>query len=253
MPDILKYDGTTDPRDHITAFTIGIKGNDLTKQEIESVLVKIFGETLTKGALTWFSLLSENSIDSFAELADSFIKAHSRAQKVEKRMEDIFEIKQGDTELLREFVNRFQRKRMMLPRIPDNWAAMAFASNLNKIILEAARRLKESLPKFPATTWNDVYNRYSTKLRIEEDIIIQSRKDERVSSRRVETEKQSGKNRYESYMGPAGRDSRSKQENPRYDHRSRDRESGSSSRFGKERNMRETRDDDRSSKAKIGG
>nr|XP_016470841.1 PREDICTED: uncharacterized protein LOC107793073 [Nicotiana tabacum] len=49
-----------------------------------------------------------------------------------------------------------------------------------------------------------------------------------------------------------GRDSRSKQENPRYDHRSRDRESGSSSRFGKERNTRETRDDD-SSKAKIGG
>ncbi|XP_019224330.1 PREDICTED: uncharacterized protein LOC109206020 [Nicotiana attenuata] len=54
-------------------------------------------------------------------------------------------------------------------------------------------------------------------------------------------------------MGPAGRDSRSKQDNLGYDHRSRDRESGSSSRFGKERNARETRGDDRSSKAKIGG
>ncbi|XP_019241957.1 PREDICTED: uncharacterized protein LOC109221993 [Nicotiana attenuata] len=51
-------------------------------------------------------------------------------------------------------------------------------------------------------------------------------------------------------MGPAGRDSRSIRENPRYDPRSRDRDSGSSSRFGKERNMR---DDDGSSKAKIGG
>lgn len=44
MPDIPKYDGTTDPRDHMTAFTTGVKGNDLTKQEIESVLVKKFGE-----------------------------------------------------------------------------------------------------------------------------------------------------------------------------------------------------------------
>ncbi|XP_075089575.1 uncharacterized protein LOC107805464 [Nicotiana tabacum] len=54
MPDIPKYDGTVDPRDHVTAFTTGVKGNDLTKQEIESVLVKKFSETLTKGALTWF-------------------------------------------------------------------------------------------------------------------------------------------------------------------------------------------------------
>ncbi|XP_019242457.1 PREDICTED: uncharacterized protein LOC109222566, partial [Nicotiana attenuata] len=142
---------------------------------------------------------------------------------------------------------------MMLPHVPDNWAAMAFASNLNERSSEATRRLKESLREFPATTWNDVYNRYNTKLRIEEDTIIQSRRDERVSSRRAETEKRSGKNRCELYIRPAGRDSRSKQENPRYDSRSKDRESGSLSRFGKERNMRDTRDDDRSSKAKIGG
>ncbi|XP_070011254.1 uncharacterized protein [Nicotiana sylvestris] len=96
-------------------------------------------------------------------------------------MEDIFKIKQGDPELLREFVDRFQRERMMLPRIPDNWAAMAFASNLNEKSSEATRRLKESLREFPATTWNDVYNRYNTKLRIEEDTISRSQKDEKAS------------------------------------------------------------------------
>ncbi|XP_070026640.1 uncharacterized protein [Nicotiana sylvestris] len=212
MPDIPKYDGTTDPRDHVVAFTTSVKGNDLTKQEIESVLVKKFGEILTKRTLTWYYLLPKNSIDSF-------IRAHSGAQKVEKRMEDIFKIKQGDMELLREFVDRFQRERKMLPRVPDNWAAMA----------------------------------YNTKLRIEDDTITQSRKEERVSSRCAETEKSSSKNRYEPYMGPEGRDSRSKQDNSWYDHRSKDRESGSSSRFGKERNTREMRDDNRSSKAKIGG
>ncbi|XP_070013401.1 uncharacterized protein [Nicotiana sylvestris] len=145
MPDIPKYDGKTDPRDH--------------------------------GALTWYSLLPENSTN-LAELADSFIKEHSGAQKVKKRMEDIFKIKQGDSELLREFVDRFQRERMMLPRVPDNWAAMAFASNLNEKCSEATRRLKESLREFPETTWNDVYNRYNTKLRIEEDTITQSQKEE---------------------------------------------------------------------------
>lgn len=49
IPDIPKYDGTSDPRDHMIAFITGVERNDLTKQEIESVLIKKLGETLTKG------------------------------------------------------------------------------------------------------------------------------------------------------------------------------------------------------------
>ncbi|XP_070015781.1 uncharacterized protein [Nicotiana sylvestris] len=102
-------------------------------------------------------------------------------------------------ELLREFVDRFQRERIMLPRVPDNWAAMAFSSNLMR--------------KF--RSYETTQGKYNTKLRIEEDTIIQSQKEERVSSRRAETGKRSGKNRYKPYMGPAGRDLHSKQDNSR--------------------------------------
>uniref|UniRef100_A0A0V0IC41 Putative ovule protein n=1 Tax=Solanum chacoense TaxID=4108 RepID=A0A0V0IC41_SOLCH len=59
-------------RDHATAYKTRIKENDQTKPEIQLVLVKKFGETLRKVALTWYSLLPENSIGSFA---DAFIKA----------------------------------------------------------------------------------------------------------------------------------------------------------------------------------
>ncbi|XP_059292205.1 uncharacterized protein LOC132045642 [Lycium ferocissimum] len=55
MPDIQKYDGTTDPQEHVTSYTCAIKGNDVEEDEIESVLLKKFGETLSKGALTWKS------------------------------------------------------------------------------------------------------------------------------------------------------------------------------------------------------
>ncbi|XP_070008779.1 uncharacterized protein [Nicotiana sylvestris] len=50
------------------------------------------------------------------------------------------------------------------------------------------RTQKESLREFPATTWNDVYNRYSTKLRIEEDTVPRSQKEENIRSRRAENE-----------------------------------------------------------------
>lgn len=52
MLDLPKYEGTLDPYDHVIVFTMGIKGNDLAKEEIELVLVKKFRETFTKGALT---------------------------------------------------------------------------------------------------------------------------------------------------------------------------------------------------------
>ncbi|XP_070007710.1 uncharacterized protein [Nicotiana sylvestris] len=148
-------------------------------------------------------------------------------------MEAIFKIKQGDSKYLREFVDRFQRERMTLPRVPDNWAAIAFTSNLNEKSSEATR--------------------YCTKLRIEEDTIPRFQKEEKVSSRQAETEKRSGKNRYEPYVGPVGKDSRSKQDNQRYDHRLRNRELGSSSRFRNDRNTHESRDDDRNLKARFGG
>ncbi|XP_070026398.1 uncharacterized protein [Nicotiana sylvestris] len=54
-------------------------------------------------------------------------------------------------------------------------------------------------------------------------------------------------------MGPSGKDSRSKQDNQRYDHRSRNRELGSSSKFWNERSNKESRDDDRNLKARFGG
>nr|XP_016436126.1 PREDICTED: uncharacterized protein LOC107762296 [Nicotiana tabacum] len=70
---------------------------------------------------------------------------------------------------------------------------MAFTSNLNEKNPEATRRLKKSLRKFPPTTWNDVYNRYNTKLWIKEYTIALPRVDERARSRRSELDKRAGK------------------------------------------------------------
>lgn len=54
---------------HIVAYTTRIKGNNLTKSKIESVLVTKLGETFTKRSLSWHFLLPETSIGSFAKLA----------------------------------------------------------------------------------------------------------------------------------------------------------------------------------------
>nr|XP_016492309.1 PREDICTED: uncharacterized protein LOC107811829 [Nicotiana tabacum] len=58
---------------------------------------------------------------------------------------------------------------MLLPPVPDEWAAEAFTKGLNSRSSNASRKLKESLLEFQATTWEDVHNRYESKIRIEGD------------------------------------------------------------------------------------
>nr|XP_016440513.1 PREDICTED: uncharacterized protein LOC107766247 [Nicotiana tabacum] len=110
MYDIPKYNGTSDPNEHITSYTCRIKENDLNDGEIESVLLKLFGETLSDGAMIWYHNLPPNSIDLFAILTDAFMKAHVGAIKVTMRKSEVFKIKQMNDEMLREFVSRLEAK-----------------------------------------------------------------------------------------------------------------------------------------------
>ncbi|XP_019251257.1 PREDICTED: uncharacterized protein LOC109230189 [Nicotiana attenuata] len=142
MLEVPKYDGTSDPQEHITTYTTTVKGNDLAPHEIEYVLLKKIGETLTRGALTWYSLLPEHSIDSFEMLADCFINAHAGARK---------------------------KERILLPAVLDEWTTEAFTKGLNPTSSDASQKLKESLLEFEATTWADAHNWYESKIRIKDD------------------------------------------------------------------------------------
>ncbi|XP_070019942.1 uncharacterized protein [Nicotiana sylvestris] len=58
MPELPKYNGTSDPNEHITVYTFAVKGNDIKDDEIESVLLKKFREMLSKKAVMWYHNLS---------------------------------------------------------------------------------------------------------------------------------------------------------------------------------------------------
>ncbi|XP_070040827.1 uncharacterized protein [Nicotiana tomentosiformis] len=108
--------------------------------------------------MIWYHNLPSNSINSFAMLADCFVKAHARAIKVETRKSDLFKIIQKDNEMLKEFVARFQMERIDLPPIIDDWAVQAFTQGLNERSSMASQRLKQNLIEYPAITLTDMHN-----------------------------------------------------------------------------------------------
>ncbi|XP_070040173.1 uncharacterized protein [Nicotiana tomentosiformis] len=207
MPEISKYNGKTDPNDHVTSYTCDIKGNDLEDDEIESVLLKMFGETMSKGAMIWYHNLPPNSINSFAMLADSFIQAHAGAIKLKTRKSDLFKLKQKDNEMLREFVSRFQMEQMDQLPVTDDWAVQAFTQGLNIRSSLAAQQLKQNLVEYPIVTWDDDHKRYQSKLKVEDDqlralsgSVYPVRTFDRVR-RDIYHEPRSNRDRYQPYNG----------------------------------------------------
>ncbi|XP_070015020.1 uncharacterized protein [Nicotiana sylvestris] len=157
MPEIPKYNGTTNPNEHVTSYTCAIKRNDSEDDEIESVLLKKFGDILSKEAMIWYHNLPPNSIDSFAMLANLFVKAYAGVIKLATWKSDLFKVRQKDNEILREFISRFQMERMDLPPVTDDWVVQAFTQGLNERSSIASRQLKQNLIRYPVVTWADIH------------------------------------------------------------------------------------------------
>nr|XP_016514154.1 PREDICTED: uncharacterized protein LOC107830967 [Nicotiana tabacum] len=144
------------------------EGNDLVKEQVSSILLKKFSETLTGGELTWYSQLPAHSIETFEEMADKFVMAHAGAKKAEERVNDIFDIKQYPREGLRDFLAFFNQVRMTLPNVSEGIEVAAFQNGLNRndeddlngpthlltsVQAESRKDRRSDIKIDPATSW----------------------------------------------------------------------------------------------------
>nr|XP_016476277.1 PREDICTED: uncharacterized protein LOC107797868 [Nicotiana tabacum] len=169
MSELPKYNGTTDPNEHITTYTYAVKGNNIKNDEIKSVLLKEFEETLLKGAMMWHHSLAPDLVNSLTILEDSFIKAHVGAIEAMTGKPDASEIKQRKNEIPREFASPSQMERTEQPLVSDNWAVQAFTQGLNEQSLVISRHLKQNLTRYPTKTWSDAHNRHQSQIKVVDD------------------------------------------------------------------------------------
>ncbi|XP_060210419.1 uncharacterized protein LOC132637326 [Lycium barbarum] len=158
-----------------------------------SFMIKRFGQVLTGGALDWYASLPPNSLEFLADLVDKFKKAHTGARKAEKRMEDIFNIKQRRDETLQGFFHRFHKHRNTLTQIEEKWAGIPFRHALNPDRMPATKDLAKHLIEYPTKTWDDIYYQYCSKIRIEQDIINPIMRKSSPSTRDTSTRSNSRK------------------------------------------------------------
>lgn len=104
-PRLSIYDGTTDPDDHIKAFSTRMAfriGN-------HAIWCRAFSLSLEGEALEWFNSLPPNSIESFEGLKAMFGRQFASSLMQDLTIFELYNLKQEKEETLKPFMDRYQK------------------------------------------------------------------------------------------------------------------------------------------------
>ncbi|KAK4398699.1 hypothetical protein Sango_1345400 [Sesamum angolense] len=96
VSNLIEYDGTGDPQEHLDKFYAKIDWYDLS----DAAYCKVFRTTLSKRALAWFNQLPAGTISSLEQLTQRFLHHFSMNKRVPKTAAFLFTIRQRENEPL---------------------------------------------------------------------------------------------------------------------------------------------------------
>ncbi|XP_074300137.1 uncharacterized protein LOC141631351 [Silene latifolia] len=169
VPTMTLFDGTTDPCDHISQFKQKMMVTTATGASKKACMCKGFGSTLTGAALQWFVGLPNGTISSFADLVNAFNKQFSSSRRTPKQPSDLYRIIQEIGESIKDYVTRFNAEKVSIRGCNMSTAINAFRQGLDK-----ESNLYKELTMYPCERFEEVQQRATAALRLEED--IQARK-----------------------------------------------------------------------------
>ncbi|GMN70209.1 hypothetical protein TIFTF001_039254 [Ficus carica] len=126
MPSVNSYDGSMDADEHIENY----QAHMLIQNANEAALCKSFCLTLTGAARQWYRRLAPGSIGCFKQLADAFAAAFLSSKTRKLGASHLFGIKQGETEALKKYLERFDRAVVQVESCTDETLMQAFREGI---------------------------------------------------------------------------------------------------------------------------
>ncbi|GMN20847.1 hypothetical protein TIFTF001_043186 [Ficus carica] len=120
MPSVNPYDGSTDADEHIENY----QAHMLIQNANEAALCKSF--CLSQ----WYRRLAPGSIGCFKQLADAFAAAFLSSKTRKLGASHLFGIKQGETEALKKYLERFDRAVVQVESCTDETLMQAFREGI---------------------------------------------------------------------------------------------------------------------------
>lgn len=131
-PVIGNYNGTRDPQSHVDAF-----------QTQMFISCKMFVGKLTEVVLKWFKGLPVRSVTGFEDLAGRFVHQFSANKKKELWLGDLFDIRQGPSESLKNYLDQFNKATVLVEE-PDEKLCCLHKSPTQRNLQQSADRVEAS-------------------------------------------------------------------------------------------------------------
>jgi len=157
-PTLDKYDGTTDPDEHVNAYLTQV-GLHTTE---DALRCRIFPTSLKGAALSWFTRLPAQSIDCFDTLATKFGAQFTTSQPHHLTSIALVNIRQEKSESLRAFMDRFSKMALDIRNLSPEVVMHHMVTTLKP------RPFSDSLCMQPATTLDELCQRATKYMQLEE-------------------------------------------------------------------------------------
>jgi len=152
------YNGKGDPKEYLTSFQVIAGRVPLEPHEEDAGLCKLFSESLSGPALTWFTQLEEGSIDNFKQLSTAFIKQYGYFIKSDVTEAQLWNLSQGADDPLWTYITAFKEIMVQVPNLSDSAAQSALKNGLwhesrfrESIIVNRPESIQDALHR--ATNW----------------------------------------------------------------------------------------------------
>ncbi|GJW87341.1 reverse transcriptase domain-containing protein [Tanacetum coccineum] len=142
MPSHVKtYNGSEDPEDHLKIFQAAAK----TERWAMPTWCHMFNSTLTGNARVWFDDLPPESIDSYNDLREAFLKNYLQQKKCIRDPIVLHNIKQRDGESTEDFIQRYKLESGNVKGAPECIIISGFVHGITNP--ELIKRFREKIPK----------------------------------------------------------------------------------------------------------
>ncbi|XP_056695059.1 uncharacterized protein [Spinacia oleracea] len=123
-----KYNGTTDPVNHSTAF----EQHMMLYSDSDAMWCKVFQTTLSGVAADWYKKLPAGSIFSFRQIQKDFVRRFISKVERKKTSGELMSISQRPKEPLREYLTRFNNESITIPDLQQEIAVLALLRGMQE-------------------------------------------------------------------------------------------------------------------------
>ncbi|XP_072054271.1 uncharacterized protein [Arachis hypogaea] len=125
-PTDMKYDGTKDPQEHLTAFEARMN----LEEASDAVRCRAFPVTLAGPAIKWFNALPNGSITSFHDITRKFMAQFTTRITKAKHPISLLGVTQKQEESTRKYLDRFNDECLTVDGLTDSVASLCLTNGL---------------------------------------------------------------------------------------------------------------------------